>query len=113
VALEHLRMSVATQDGDLDSMLAFYRRMLAWRKARRVFTKGGFTLHQTSDSLISYVRGQGEEAVFCSFNLGDAPLDVQLPPGHWRAIEVPTFLGAIRGSTAELPPCQALFAERG
>ena len=49
-------MAVSVQDGDPESMLAFYRRMLAWRKARPALAKGSFALQETSDSLISYVR---------------------------------------------------------
>jgi alpha-glucosidase len=113
VALEHLRMSVASQEGDPGSMLAFYRRMLAWRRTRPVLAKGAFTLHQTSDSLISYVRGEGGDAVFCAFNLGDGPLEVELPSGGWRAIEGDDFGGTLRGAVVELAPSQAFFAERG
>jgi alpha-glucosidase len=53
VAMEHLRMSVSLQDNDPLSMLAFCRRMLAWRKARPALAKGGFTIHETSDAHIA------------------------------------------------------------
>ena len=94
-------------------MLAFYRRMLAWRKARPALGKGGFALGETSDSLISYVRTLGEESVFCAFNLGADPLVAALPEGEWRVIEGTGFAAAIVGRQVELPPFQALFAERG
>ena len=112
VAMEHLRMSVSAQDGDPESMLAFYRRMLAWRKTRPALGKGSFALQETSDSLISYVRALGEEAIFCAFNLGPDPLAAALPEGEWRVVEGTGFAGAIVGRQVELPPYQALFAER-
>ena len=59
VAMEHVPMAVSVQDADPDSMLAFYRRMLAWRKTQPALAKGDFTLHETTDSVISYVRGHG------------------------------------------------------
>jgi alpha-glucosidase len=73
--------------------------------------KGSFALQETSDSLISYVRVLGEEAVFCAFNLGPDPLTAALPAGEWRVIEGTGFASAIVGRQVELPPHQALFAE--
>ena len=112
VAVEHLRMAVGQQEDDPDSMLAFYRRMLAWRKARPALAKGGFAIGETSDSFISYVRADGGEAVFCAFNLGAEPVAAALPEGEWRAIADSGFAGRIVGRSVELPPHQALFAER-
>jgi alpha-glucosidase len=112
VALDHLGGAVDVQDGDPDSMLSFYRRMLAWRKERPALAKGGFALQETSDSVISYVRGGSDTAVFCAFNLGSDPVAVALPVGEWRAVEGTGFEGAIVGRHVELPPCQALFADR-
>ena len=77
-------MAVSVQDGDPESMLAFYRRMLAWRKARPALGKGSFALQETSDSLISYVRTSGATSIFCAFNLGADPLVAALPEGAWR-----------------------------
>ena len=112
VALEHIRNSVAAQEADADSMLAFYRRMLAWRKARPALAKGSFEIAQTSDNFISYVRAHDGAAVFCAFNLGPEPLVADLPDGDWRTIEDSGFAGRIVGRTVELPPHHALFAER-
>jgi alpha-glucosidase len=104
-------MAVGQQEDDPDSMLAFYRRMLAWRRARPALAKGSFAIGQTSDSAISYVRADGAEAIFCAFNLGPEPATVALPEGDWLAIEGSGFAGRIVGRTAELPPHEALFAE--
>jgi alpha-glucosidase len=93
-------------------MLAFYRRMLAWRKTKPALAKGSFALQETSDSLISYVRSLGEEAIFCAFNLGPDPLAAAMPEGEWVLVEGTGFAGAIVGRQVELPPYQALFAER-
>lgn len=113
VALEHLRMAVSLQEGDADSVLAFYRRMLAWRKAHPVLAKGLFSLHRTTDTLISYVREDETEAIFCAFNLGAEPVSVELPAGTWEVLDDSGFAGSIVGPNAELPPVQAVFARRG
>ena len=112
VAMEHLRLAVNTQDGDPGSMLAFYRRMLTWRKERPSLTKGAFAIHQTSDSLIAYVRASPDEATFCAFNLGPEPVTVALPDGAWHRLDGTGFTGAVIGRDVELPPFQALFAGR-
>ena len=111
VAPEHLRISVAAQEADPDSMLAFYRRMLAWRKSRPALAKGGFEIVATSESLVCFIRRLGGAAVLCAFNLGTDPLTVSLPDGDWRVIEGPDFTGTIAGREIVLPPSQALFAE--
>ncbi len=112
VAMEHVPMAVSVQDGDPDSMLAFYRRMLAWRRQHPALAKGDFAIHETSDSLISYLRSLDGEAMFCAFNLGGEPLSATLPPGDWQPVELPDFAPTIAGGRVELPPYQALFATR-
>jgi alpha-glucosidase len=112
VAMEHLRMAVNVQEADPGSMLAFYRRMLALRKARPALIKGGFALHETSEHVVSYLREGEGDAVFCAFNLGAAPVRTGLPRGNWRAIDGTGFAARIDGGQAVLPPHQALFAER-
>jgi alpha-glucosidase len=58
------------------------------------------------------VRTLGDDSIFCAFNLGADPLTAALPEGAWRVIEGTGFAGAIVGRQVELPPYQALFAER-
>jgi alpha-glucosidase len=103
---------VSVQDGDPLSMLGFYRRMLAWRKRHPALAKGGFAIQETSDSLISYLRTEGEEVLFCAFNLGAEPVVAALPPGDWAIIELPDFVAELGEGGIELPPYQAVFARR-
>lgn len=112
VALEHLRMSVSLQEADPESMLSTYRRMIAWRKAHPVLAKGSFALHRTTDTLVSYVREDETEAMFCAFNLGPDPVSIELPAGDWQVLPDSGFAGTIAGNAAELPPVQAVFARR-
>ena len=113
VALEHLRNSVAAQEADagLDARLLPADAGLAEGAAGA--REGQLRdCSETSDSLISYVRAHDGAAVFCAFNLGPEPLVAALPEGGWRALEDSGFAGRIVGRTVELPPHQALFAER-
>jgi alpha-glucosidase len=112
VAMEHVPMAVAVQDADPLSMLGFYRRMLAWRKRHPALAKGGFAIQETSDSLISYLRTEGNEVLFCAFNLGAEPVTAALPPGAWEIVELSDFTAAKGEGAIGLPPHQAVFARR-
>ena len=106
-------MAVSQQEDDPDSMLAFYRRMLAWRKARPALAKGSFAIGETSDSLISYVRARRRRG-------GLLRLQPRRRAGRRRAAggRLAGDRGqrlrrrASSGASVELPPHQALFAER-
>lgn len=91
-------------------VLAFYRRMIAWRKLHPALAKGGFRVVETSDAHIAYVRDTAEETLFCVFNLGDEPVSVSLPEGGWEQVPLPEFTAEITAKTAEVPPSQAAFA---
>jgi alpha-glucosidase len=112
VAMEHLRLAVNVQEADPGSMLAFYRRMLKFRKTRPALIKGEFVLQETAEHVVSYLREGGDDAVFCAFNLGAVPVRAGLPPGSWRVIDGTGFAARIHGGDAVLPPHQAMFAER-
>ena len=58
------------QQGD-DSVLAFYRRMLALRRAEPALQTGRTRFLDTPDSVLAFVRG---EALGCVFNLDPAPV---------------------------------------
>ena len=85
--------------------------MLAWRKTQPALAKGDFTLHETSDSVISYVRGHGDDSVFCAFNLGAEPATGRTAGGRLERDRAGLRRRDRRGQV-ELPPHQALFAER-
>ena len=112
MALEHLPKSVSHQEHDPDSLLSFYRRMLAWRRARPALSKGSFELIEATDTLLSFTRGHDGASVFCAFNLGSEPACVALPPGRWRHAEGTGFEGGVEAGAASLPPLQAVFADR-
>lgn len=111
VALEHLRLAVNVQEADPGSMLNYYRRMLAFRKTRPALGKGSFTLLETTESVIAYLREADGGRVLCAFNLGAAPVRMNLPDGAWKVIDDTGFAARIDGGAALLPPHQALFAE--
>jgi len=111
VAMEHLRRSVAAQDGDTQSLLAFYRRMIAFRKAQAPLVKGGFTPRDVGTDHISFERDDDGRRILCAFNLSEADVTVPLPEGDWKVIQGNGFAGSLEKAGIYLPPAQALFAE--
>ena len=106
VAMEHLSHAVAALDAEDGSILAFYRRMVAFRKAHPVFAKGLLEIVDAADDRISFVRTLGRTRMFCAFNLSDAPIEIARPEGNWRAPE-----GAPYGDHGDrLGPHQVAFA---
>lgn len=112
VALDHLPLAVSAQDADPDSTLAFYRRMLAWRRAHPVLWKGDFTLHAARETVLAFRRRHQREEMLCVFNLGADPARLEVPDGAWTLVEAPGFAARLNGSVADLPPHAALFAHR-
>jgi alpha-glucosidase len=107
---EHLRLAVANQQEDQGSLLAFYRRMLHWRRSYPALAKGSFVLGETSEDVVSFTRGHAAKTIFCAFNLSDEPQAVALPAGGWRMLDGTGFSARIEGSVVQLPPAQAVFA---
>ncbi|KPP83825.1 MAG: alpha-glucosidase [Rhodobacteraceae bacterium HLUCCA08] len=67
--------AVSTQSGE-DSVLAFYRRMLALRRAESDLRLGRMRFHDLPEPLLGYDRGDG---FTCIFNLSPHPAGADLP----------------------------------
>ena len=73
-----LARNVAAQAGVAGSVLETYRAMLAFRRAMPVLNGAAPTRFVTlPDPLLGFVRGTGEAAVLCLFNLSPAPATLQ------------------------------------
>ena len=109
LAPEHLARAVDRQEGDPGSTLAFYRAMIAFRKAQPALRSGAMKLLR-DDDVLAFLRGTGETRVFCAFNLTDGPQPITLPEGRWTACEGAPFRTETTESGLVLPPFQAHFA---
>ncbi|MBV0912086.1 alpha-glucosidase [Anianabacter salinae] len=89
----HLPLAVDRQEDDPGSMLHHYRRTIAFRRAHRVLQKGEVEGMTDNGSVLTFVRRDGDSAIFCAFNLGPEMAEVQMPEGTWRATAAE--LGAI------------------
>ena len=113
VAMEHLQRAVAIQESEADSMLAFYRRMIAFRKAHRVLAKGSLEFTEADTDRFAFIRDDGNQRIFCAFNLSGESIELSLPRGSWRAAENAPMGGEFDGMKLTLAPYQAHFGLGG
>ncbi|WP_151717597.1 alpha-amylase family glycosyl hydrolase [Gemmobacter serpentinus] len=111
VTAPHLARSVRAQAGDPASMLEHYRAVLAFRRAHPVLATGTQRDLRTSGSALQFLR-EGDEGLFCAFNLGDEDHAISLPEGSWQAIG--TGLGGqqVTQHSVTLGPWQFCLARR-
>lgn len=72
-AVEHRGRSVATQQADPDSVLAFSRALLALRRATPPLARGEIEMIVTPEPVLAFIRREGGEAIACIFNMGRSP----------------------------------------
>ncbi|AWD20646.1 alpha-amylase family glycosyl hydrolase [Fuscovulum blasticum] len=95
----HLTRAVAVQEGDAQSMLAYYRSVLAFRRAHPVLRDGDMGPITTKGDVAQFLR-RGQETLFCAFNLGEGAAIVRLPEGTWQTVGAE--LGAVPVETGEI-----------
>ncbi len=58
-------LNVAGQEANPDSMLAFYRRMLTWRKNREVMASGDIAFFRTAEPVLAFRRSGEGAGMLC------------------------------------------------
>jgi alpha-glucosidase len=71
-------LNVASQEADENSMLAFYRRALAWRRGHDVLLDGDIVFLNTAEPVLAFRRSGESANMVCIFNLSAEPLTVTL-----------------------------------
>jgi alpha-glucosidase len=79
LASEHHASAADLQAGDAASVLARYRRFLAFRRGQPALVDGAMTLLPVHDQVVAWTRDEGADTVLCVFNL--SPLDAIYPIG--------------------------------
>lgn len=80
-----MEINVEKQQADGDSVLHFYKKMIALKKANKVFTYGVYDLLLAEDpQLYVYTRTLGEEKVVVVTNLSRENAVCRLPEGEFR-----------------------------
>ncbi len=114
VPVEHATAAVDVQDTDPTSVLAGWRRFIAFRRAHPALLRGKLDLLPTADPVLGFERTLDGEPVACLFNLSPQPAVASLPgagitplSGHgWPAPSI----GA--DGRIGLPPWGAWFGRR-
>ncbi len=76
---EHLRLAVDAESGDEASVLAHYRRLLAFRRSHPALVSGTIRFIDAPEDVLAFVRSGGGEAILCLFNLGKTDARVSAP----------------------------------
>jgi alpha-glucosidase len=75
----HRERAVDVQDAAEESVLAHYRRALAFRKENRALTEGGIRFLAAAEKVLALVRESEGEALLCVFNFSGEPVEWPLP----------------------------------
>jgi len=110
---EHLPLSVAEQEKKNDSLLHFYRKVIAFRKQHPVLAKGAQSDMTVDGNVVSFTRTLDGMQMFCAFNIGQQAATVYLPGDDWRVSELELGTSTtIQSNKAELQANQALIATK-
>jgi alpha-glucosidase len=110
MAQEHQGLTVAAQEADEESALAFSRTMIGFRQGSAAMRLGELQFIEAPDPVLAFVREHGPERIACVFNLSDAPAFPTLP-GLEGAELLPVRSGEaeLRGGSLGLSPYAAVF----
>lgn len=72
-AAEHTDLTVAAQEDDPASILAFSRALIAWRKSSPVMRLGELETLNTPEPILAFLRRSEGETIACLFNMSDRP----------------------------------------
>ena len=111
VDAKHQAQAVDSQENEPNSVLNFYRAMIAFRKSHSALIKGAFEVVEADDTFISFKRTFGGTTLFCAFNLSDGAHEVTMPEGTWKIDIAAPFDVAGSDTNPSLPPWHALFAK--
>lgn len=86
VPSEHLHSSVKASEADPAALIHHYRKAISFRHAHRALMRGTMEEISVKGNVLQFLRREGNEIVFCAFNLNDEPAYVKLPKGKWTQI---------------------------
>ncbi|MFB2549625.1 beta-galactosidase BglA [Ensifer soli] len=109
----HLDRAVSVQAADDRSVLAHYRRFLAFRREHPAFAKGEIVFEESGLApLLSFARVHGNETIVCLFNMGERPITAPRPEGSLEVLEGHGFGSALTATGVELPAWSGFFARQ-
>jgi alpha-glucosidase len=110
LAKEHQGLSVAAQEADEDSALAFSRAMVGFRQGSAAMRLGELEFIDAPEPVLAFVREHAGERIACVFNLSDTPAFPTIP--QLEGAELLTVRAGdaeLRGGSLGLSPFAAVF----
>jgi alpha-glucosidase len=98
-------LAASEQDTDPNSLLNFYRNLLAWRKGHEVLLQGDQALLPVHKQVMAFVRQHEGKQVLCAFNFSDSAANMALPANFKPAAILPVpglGGGSVSGDHIEL-----------
>ncbi|MEX0317367.1 MAG: alpha-amylase family glycosyl hydrolase [Ruegeria sp.] len=86
VSAEQAASAVDRQESDPQALLHHYRRAIALRHSHPALKSGAQLDMTAAGDVLSFLRDNGSEQIFCAFNLGTETGQVTLPQGDWHII---------------------------
>jgi alpha-glucosidase len=120
---DYRRRNVAVQEASADSMLNWYKKLLALRRSRASLREAAIAFLPADEDVLAYERGaegygapwSGGEGSLVALNFASAPRGVELPRPATVLLASPPVRGAARAPGLALPagrlvlgPCEAL-----
>lgn len=96
--------AVDIQDGIVNSVLNFYREMLALRRKTPDLRGGQTVFSDTPEPVLAFTRGDG---IFCAFNLSPVPQSLEAPVGCTALLSQDA---SVSGKSVKLGPNGLLIA---
>ncbi len=78
--------AVERQEGDTEALLHHYRRAIALRNTWQALKSGTQSAFAQAGDVMTFLREDGGQQVFCAFNMSGDEADVALPEGEWLPI---------------------------
>ena len=103
-------LNVETQNADPDSVLNFYRAILAFRKEHPALIDGDIAFFKTAEPVLAFRRRGGGESLVCVYNL--SPQNVKVTCDGDADILVSQAAERLKGKLTLGPNGWAIFSER-
>ena len=114
VSPAHLPLAVDRQVPD--GLMAYYRRLLQWRRGQPALVHGDMALLPCDEQVLAFTRSHKGQRIVCVFNFSGQPAKWQTPAdmGSLQPVEGSGLGGAtVTGTTVDLAPWGGLFANTG
>jgi alpha-glucosidase len=107
----HRELSVARQETDPDSVLAFARRLIRWRRSHPALVHGEMRLRHVDDALLVIDRSRAG-TILAAFNLSDEAREYRPDLPEVRLAGIGSA-ASLRDGVLVLPPWSGAFLEAG